>query len=61
MYLIRKRQRDLDKIHSGCYGNHVASKTLVRRAFCTIFYWLTALKDIEELIKKYNGCQMVAR
>jgi hypothetical protein len=31
------------------------------KAFCTSFYWPTALKDTEELIKKYKGCQIFAR
>ena len=28
----------LDKIHSGCYGNHAASRTLVGKPFRTGFY-----------------------
>jgi hypothetical protein len=35
----------LEEIHSGCCGNHVASRTLVGKTFCTGFYWPTALKD----------------
>ena len=31
----------LDEIHSGCCGNHVASRTLVGKAFRTGFYWPT--------------------
>jgi hypothetical protein len=34
----------LDEIHSGCCGNHVASRTLVGKAFRSGFYWPTALK-----------------
>ena len=51
----------LDEIHSGCYGNHVASRTLVSKAFRTGYYWPTALKDIEELVRRCKGCQMFAR
>jgi predicted choloylglycine hydrolase len=51
----------LDKIHSGCCGNHAASRTLVGKAFRTGFYWPTALKDAKELVKKCKGCQMFAR
>jgi hypothetical protein len=51
----------LDEIHSGCYGNHEASRTLVGKTFCTSFYWPTALKDAEELVRKCKGCQMFAR
>jgi hypothetical protein len=56
-----KGKEILDEIHLGCYGNHVASRTLVGKAFCSRFYWLTALKDAEELVKKCKGCQMFAR
>jgi hypothetical protein len=51
----------LDEIHSGCCGNHTALRTLVGKAFCTGFYWPTALKDAEELVRKCKGCQMFAR
>jgi predicted choloylglycine hydrolase len=51
----------LEEIHSGCCGNHAASKTLVGKTFCTGFYCLTALKDAEELVRQCKGCQMFAR
>jgi hypothetical protein len=56
-----KGKEILDEIHSGCYGNLVASRMLVGKAFCIGFYWSAALKDAEELIKKCKGCQMFAR
>jgi hypothetical protein len=51
-----KGKEILDKIHSGCCGNHVASRTLLGKAFHTEFYWPTTLKDAEELVKKCKGC-----
>jgi predicted choloylglycine hydrolase len=51
----------LGEIHLGCYGNYAASRTLVGKAFCSGFYWPTALKDVEELVRKCKGCQMFAR
>ena len=51
----------LNEIHLGCCGNHATSRTLVGKAFRTGFYWPTALKDAEELVKKCKGCQMFAR
>jgi hypothetical protein len=30
---------------------------LVAKAFCHSFYWLTAQKDAEQLVKQCNGCQ----
>jgi hypothetical protein len=51
----------LGEIHSGCCGNHAASRTLVDKAFHSGFYWPTALKDVKELIRKCKGSQMFAR
>ena len=48
---IDKGKEILDEIHLGCCGNHAASRTLVGKAFRIRFYWPTALKDVEELIK----------
>jgi hypothetical protein len=56
-----KGKEILDEIHSDCCGNHAASRTLVGKAFRTRFYWPTALKDAEELIRKCKGCQIFAR
>jgi hypothetical protein len=33
-----KGKEILDEIHSGCYGNHAASRTLVDKAFRSGFY-----------------------
>jgi hypothetical protein len=51
----------LGEIHSRCCGNHVASRTLVYKAFHFGFYWPTTLKDAEELFRKCKGCQIFAR
>jgi hypothetical protein len=51
----------LEEIRSGCYGNHAALRTLVGKTFRTGFYWPTALKDTEELVRQCKGCQMFAR
>jgi hypothetical protein len=56
-----KGKEILEEIHSGCCGNHVAFRTLVGKAFCSGFYWPTALKDAEELIRKYKGYQIFTR
>ena len=36
--LFEEGKEILDKIHSGCCGNHAASRTLVGKAFRTGFY-----------------------
>jgi hypothetical protein len=51
----------LDEIHSGCCGNHTAFSTLVGKAFRSGFYWITALKDADDLVRHCKGCQMFAR
>jgi hypothetical protein len=56
-----KGKEILEEIHSGCCGNHAASRTLVDKTFCTRFYWPTALKDAEELVRQCKGCQMFTR
>jgi hypothetical protein len=55
-----KGKEILEEIHSECCGNHTASRTLVGKAFCSRFYWPTALKDVKELIRKCKGYQMFA-
>jgi hypothetical protein len=51
-YITREEGKEiLEEIHSDCCGNHAASRTLVGKTFRTSFYWLTALKDAEELIR----------
>jgi hypothetical protein len=48
----REKEKEIqEEIHSSCYGNHAASRTLVGKTFCTGFYWPTALKDVEELVR----------
>jgi hypothetical protein len=44
------------EIHTGYCGNHVTSRTLVRKAFRSGFYWPTALKDAKDLVRHYKGC-----
>jgi hypothetical protein len=61
MYHKRRRKKILEEIHSGCCGNHAALRTLVGKTFRTGFYWPTALKDAEELVRQCKGCQMFAR
>ena len=46
----KEGQKILEEIHSGCCGNHAASRTLVGKAFRSGYYWPIALNDIEELV-----------
>ena len=47
----------LNEIHSGECGNHVASRTIMGKAFRSGFNWLTALHDAEEIVQHCKACQ----
>jgi hypothetical protein len=51
----------LEEIHAGTCGNHVASRTLVGKAFRASFYWPSAIADVEKLVRHYEGCQFFAK
>jgi len=51
----------LDDIHAGSYGNLVASRTLVGKAFRAGFYWPTVVADAEKLVQHCEGCQFFAK
>ena len=51
----------LREIHEGDCGHHADSKSLVAKAFCHGFYWLTAHADAEDLVKRCDGCQKFSR
>ena len=61
MSCLKKEKRSEMKYTQVAGGNHAASRTLVGKAFRTGFYWPTALKDAEELVRKCKCCQMFAR
>jgi transposase InsO family protein len=47
----------LKDIHQGECGHHAASRALVAKDFRHGFFWLTALDDARELVRKCKGCQ----
>jgi hypothetical protein len=51
----------LEEIHAGTCGNHVASQTLVGKAFWVGFYWPSAVADVEKLVHHYEGCQFFTK
>jgi hypothetical protein len=46
----------LEEIHKGVCGNHASPRSLVSNAFQRAFYWPTTLGDVEELVRKCQGC-----
>jgi hypothetical protein len=51
----------LDEIHARQCGVHAASRTLVRKAFRSSFYWPTAKCDATELVQRCETCQFLSK
>jgi hypothetical protein len=51
----------LREIHQGECGHHASSRAFVAKAFRHGFYWPTAQKDAEQLVKQCNGCQRFSK
>jgi hypothetical protein len=51
----------LDEIHAEQFDIHVASKTLVGKAFRSGFYWPTTKNDMTELVHKCEACQFLSK
>jgi hypothetical protein len=51
----------LEEIHASTCGNHVASHTLVGKAFQASFYWPSAIADAEKLVHHCEGCQFFTK
>ena len=49
------------EVHAEICRHHTAPRSLVKKAFRQGFYWLTALRDVEEVIRRCEGCQYYAR
>ena len=48
------------EIHQGECGHHTSSRALVAKVFQHGFYWLTALQQAEDIVRKCGGCQRFA-
>jgi ribonuclease HI len=53
-------QEILKDIHAGVYGHHASSRAIVAKAFCAGFYWLTAIEDAKDIVRKCKACQRFA-
>jgi hypothetical protein len=54
-------QELLKEIHQGECRHHASSRALVAKAFCHGFYWPTASRNVELLVKHCNGCQRFSK
>jgi hypothetical protein len=51
----------LEEIHSGTYGNHAVSQTLVSKAFHVGLYWPSVVVDAEKLVRHCANCQFFSK
>jgi transposase InsO family protein len=49
------------EIHAGICEHHAAPCSLVGKAFRQGFYWPTALRNAEEIVRACKGCQFYAK
>ena len=59
--IIQEGVKLLLEIHSGSCDNHTASRTLIGKAFQASFYWPTAISNVEDLVRRCEGCQFFAK
>jgi hypothetical protein len=50
----------LKDIHARVCGHHVSSRAIAAKAFRAGFYWLTAIKDAKDIVRKCEACQRFA-
>jgi hypothetical protein len=53
-------QEILRDIHAGVCGHHASSRSVIAKAFRARFYWLTAIKDAKDIVRKCEACQRFA-
>jgi hypothetical protein len=53
-------QEVLKDIHAGVCGHHAISRAIAAKAFRAGFYWLTAIEEEKDIVRKYKACQRFA-
>jgi hypothetical protein len=53
-------QEILKDTHAGVCGHHASSTTIAAKAFSTGFYWLIAIEDAKDIVRKCVACQRFA-
>jgi hypothetical protein len=53
-------QEILKDIHAGVCGHHTSSRAIAAKAFRAGFYWLTAIEDAKDIVRKCEACQHFA-
>jgi hypothetical protein len=47
----------LKDIHAGVCGHHASSRAIAAKAFHIGFYWLTAIEDAKDIVRRCEACQ----
>jgi hypothetical protein len=55
-----KGQEILKDIHAGVCGHHASSRAIAAKAFRAGFYWLTAIEDAKDIVRKCEACERFA-
>ena len=58
---IAQAKELLLEIHAGICGHHAAPRSLVGKAFRQGFYWPTALRNAEDIVRACKGCKFYAK
>jgi hypothetical protein len=53
-------QAILKDIHTGVCGHHASSRAIAAKAFHAGFYWLIAIEDAKEIVRRCEACQRFA-
>jgi hypothetical protein len=53
-------QEILKDIHTRVCGHHASSRAIAAKAFRAGFYWLTAIEDAKDIVRKCEACQRFA-
>jgi hypothetical protein len=53
-------QTILKDIYGGVCGHHASSRAIAAKAFRAGFYWLTAIEDAKDIVRKCKACQRFA-
>jgi hypothetical protein len=51
-------QEILRDIHAGVCGHHASSRSIAAKAFRVGFYWLTAIEDAKDIVRKCEACRI---
>jgi hypothetical protein len=50
-------QEILKDIHAGVCEHHASSRAIAAKAFRAGFYWLTAIEDAKDIVRRCEACQ----